>query len=78
MVSPSCGGGSSGDFFLSDFGCSGAGPESEAIVSGLEDMAVVGEPIEQHGRHLRIAEHIGPFTEAEVGGDNDACALVEL
>lgn len=29
-------------FFLSGFGGSGAGPEAEAVIAGLEDMAVVG------------------------------------
>jgi hypothetical protein len=38
----------------------------------------VGEPVEQRGGHLGIAEHAGPFAEAEVGGDDDAGALVEL
>ena len=38
----------------------------------------MSEPIEQRGCHLGIAEHAGPFAEAEVGGDDDAGALVEL
>ena len=63
---------------LSGFGRSGAGAEAEAIVSGLQDVAVVGKPIEQRGCHLGIAEHAGPFAEAQVGGDDDAGALVQL
>jgi len=51
--------------------------EAEAIVSGFQDVAVVGEPVEQRGGHLCVAEHAGPFTEAEVGGDDDAGALVQ-
>lgn len=39
---------------------------------------MVGEAIEQRGSHLGIAEDPGPFAEAEVGGDHDAGALVEL
>ena len=39
---------------------------------------MVREPIEQRGGHLGIAEHLGPFAEAEIGGDDDAGALVEL
>ena len=52
--------------------------EAEAVVSGFEDVAVVGKPVEQRRCHLGIAEHAGPLAEAEVGGDDDAGALVEL
>ena len=52
--------------------------EAEAVVSGFEDVAAVGEAVEQRGRHLRVAEHGGPFAEAEIGRDDDAGALVEL
>ena len=38
----------------------------------------MGQPIEQCRRHLGIAEHVGPFCEAEVRGDDDAGLLVEL
>jgi hypothetical protein len=38
---------------------------------------VVGEAIEQRGRHLGIAEHARPFAEGEIGGDDDRGALVE-
>jgi hypothetical protein len=31
-------------------------PEAEAVVSGLQDVAVMGEPIEQSGGHLDVAE----------------------
>ncbi len=39
---------------------------------------MVGEPIEQGGRHLCVAEDRRPLAEAEIGGDDDAGALVEL
>ena len=52
-------------------GC-GAGPEPEAVVSGLQNMAAMSEAIEQRGGHFRITEDCGPFGEAEVGGDDDA------
>src|SRR5204863_8734257 len=48
-----------------------------AVVSGLDDIAVVGQSIEQRSRHLGIAEHTRPFTEGEIGGDDDRGALVE-
>ena len=38
----------------------------------------MGQAIEQRGGHLGVAEDGGPFAEAEVGGDDDAGALVEL
>src|SRR3546814_1593482 len=65
-------GGSRWVFLLCEFGLlSRAVLEAEAVVSGLQDVAVVGEPIEGCGGHLRVTEHAGPLTEAEVGGDDD-------
>jgi hypothetical protein len=63
--------------FLSCFN-GGSGPEPEAVITGFEDVAVVGEPIEKRGCHLGIAKHPRPFAEAEVGGDDDASLLVKL
>ena len=37
----------------------------------------MGEAIEQGRRHLGIAEDGRPLAEAEVGGDDDAGALVQ-
>ena len=54
------------------------GLEAEAIVAGFKDVAAMGEAVEQRRRHLRVAEHRRPFAEAQVGGDDDAGALVEL
>ena len=51
--------------------------ESPAIVAGLDDVTVMGQPVEQRGGHLGIAEHAGPFAEGEIGGDDDGGALVE-
>lgn len=36
-----------------------------------------GQPIGKRGGHLGIAEHDGPFAKVDVGGDDDAGALVE-
>src|SRR5271157_3958045 len=52
--------------------------ETEAVVSGFENVAAVGETVEQRGRHLGVAEHGGPLAEAEISRDDDAGALVEL
>ena len=38
----------------------------------------MGEPIEERGGHLRIAEDAGPFAKGQVGGDDDRSAFVEL
>jgi hypothetical protein len=51
--------------------------EAPAVVTGLDDVTVVGQPVEQRGRHLGIAKHIGPLSECEIGGDDDRRALVE-
>ena len=36
------------------------------------------ETIEQCCGHFGIAKDAGPFTEAQVGGDDDAGALIQL
>src|SRR6516225_4298857 len=51
--------------------------EAPALVSGLDNFAVMGQPVEQRGRHLGVAEHAWPFAEGQVGGDDDGSALVE-
>ena len=56
---------------------SGAGLEAPVFVAGLDDVAVVGEAVEERGGHLRIAENARPFSEGEVGGDDDGGLLVE-
>lgn len=38
----------------------------------------MGQVVEQGRGHLGVAEDGGPFAEAEVGGDGDAGAFVEL
>jgi len=52
--------------------------ETIAIVSGLHNVAVVGEPVEQRSRHLGVSKDADPLREAQVGRDDDARALVEL
>ena len=51
--------------------------ESPAVFAGFDDVAVVSLAVEQRGCHLGIAEHAGPFTEREIGGDDDGGALVK-
>ena len=72
-------GGSRCGLLLSGFGLLGRAVfEPEAVVAGLQDVAVMGEPIEERGGHLGVAEHAGPFAEAQVGGDDDAGAFIEF
>ena len=50
--------------------------EPEALVSGLEDVAVMGKAVEERGGHFGVAEHAGPFAEAQVCCDDDAGTLI--
>ena len=66
-------------FLLSGFGgFRRAVLEAEAVVSGFENVAAMGETVEQRRGHLRIAEDCRPFAEAQVRRDDDAGSLVEL
>ena len=51
-------------------GRSGAVLEAPALVAGLNDVAVVSEPVEERGGHLGVAEDAWPFPEREVGRDD--------
>jgi hypothetical protein len=51
--------------------------EAPTVVTGLDDVTVVGQAVEQRGRHLGVAKHTGPLSECEIGGDDDGRALVE-
>jgi hypothetical protein len=61
--------------FLRRYGCTGF--EAEAIVSGLQNVATMGQAVEECGRHLGIAEDGGPFAEAQFRGDDHASAFVQ-
>jgi hypothetical protein len=50
---------------------SGAVLEAPALVAGLDDFAVINQPVEERRRHLGIAEDALPFGEGQVGGDDD-------
>lgn len=52
--------------------------ETVRLVARLNDVAVMGESVEQRSGHLGIAEHVRPFGEAQVGGEDDAGVLVEF
>ena len=52
--------------------------ETVTVIAGFDDVAMVGQAVEQRDGHLGVAEDLGPFTEGEIGGDNQAGALVEF
>ena len=52
--------------------------EAITVIAGFDDMAMMGEPVQQCRGHLRITEHGGPFGEAQVGRDDDTGAFIEL
>ena len=52
--------------------------EPVALAVHLEDVDMVGEPVEQRAGEAFGAEHLGPFVERQVGGDHDRAALVAL
>src|SRR6266478_5173274 len=56
---------------------SGAVLETPALVAGFENVAVVGEAVEQRRRHLGVGEDARPFGKGEIGRQDDRGALVE-
>jgi hypothetical protein len=52
--------------------------EPPAVAAGLDDVAVVGDAVEECGRHFGIAEHAGPLAERQVVGDDHRGLLLEL
>ena len=60
------------------WGGSAAVLEAPAVITGLDDVAMMGDAVQQRGGHLGIAEHGRPFAEREVGGDDHRGLLVEL
>ena len=66
------------DLLLFSGRCCRASLKAKAVVAGFHDVAAMGEAVQQSGGHFGIAEHRGPFAEAEVGGYCHACALVKL
>ena len=52
--------------------------EAPGVVAGLDDIAVVGQPIEHGGRHLGVAKDLGPIGEGEIGGDQQRGVFVKL
>ena len=52
--------------------------EPVAVAVHLEDVDVVGQPVEQRAGEALGAEGLGPFVEGQVAGDQGGAALVAL
>jgi hypothetical protein len=51
--------------------------EPPAVIAGFDDVAMVGQAIEQRGGHFGVPEDARPFAEGEVCGDDYRGSLVE-
>ena len=51
--------------------------EAPAVISGFDDVAVVGQAVQQGGGHLGVAKHARPLAEGEIGRDDDRGLLIE-
>ena len=51
-------------------------PESVTGAFDLDDDGVVQQPVEQGGGHHWVAEHLGPFGEVAVGGEDHGAFFV--
>lgn len=51
--------------------------EAPGLVAGLDDLAVMREPVEQCRGHLGVAEDGRPFAEGQIGGDDDRGSFVK-
>ena len=51
--------------------------EAPALVAGLDDLAVMGQPVDQRSGHLGVAEHGRRFSERGVRGRVDGRAFIE-
>src|ERR1700731_4546995 len=51
--------------------------EAPAFVSSLDDVTMMGEPVEKRRRHLGVAEDAGPFAESELCRHRNKGTLIE-
>ena len=52
--------------------------EPVAVAVHLQDVDVVGEPVQQGSGEPLRAEHVGPFVEGQVGGHQDGAPIAAL
>ena len=50
--------------------------EAPGFGAGLDDVGLVGEPVDDGPGEPGVGEDAGPFAEGEVGGDDQAGAFV--
>ena len=50
--------------------------EAVALAVHLQDVDVVGEPVQQRAGETLRAEDLGPLVEGQVGGGQDVASLV--
>jgi hypothetical protein len=44
--------------------------EAPALGAGVDDVRAVGDPVDDGFREPRVGEHLGPFAERQVGGED--------
>ena len=59
-------------------GVAAAAPEMLAVAVYLQDVHVVGEPVQQGSGETLRAEDPGTLVEGEVGGEQDGTSLIAL
>ena len=52
--------------------------EAPGLGAGVDDVRTVREPVDDAFREPRVGEHLGPFAERQVGGDDQAGAFVSV
>ena len=52
--------------------------EAVALAVHLDDVDVVGEPVQQRAGEPFGSKHVGPLVEGQIGGDEDGAAFVAL
>jgi hypothetical protein len=62
-----------GSWFAASGGAGAA--EAVAVVAGLDDVGVEGEPVNDGGDEAGVGDDVAPFAEWQVGGDGDRVFL---
>jgi hypothetical protein len=52
--------------------------EVVTVVAGLQDMAMMGQAVEQRRGQFGITEHAGPFGKIQVRGDDDTGFFIQF
>ena len=52
--------------------------DSPAVIACFDDAAMVRNSVEQGGGHFPVTKDRGPFTEGEIGGNDDRCSLIQM